>query len=95
MVLDGAGYHRSKLVKDKAKLLNIELHYLPHYSPNLNPIECLWKVLNEHARNNQYFATAKLLRQQIDKLFEVTSPKIADVLNSRISANFQTFNSAL
>ena len=95
LILDGAGYHRSQIVKDKAKELNIELHYLPPYSPNLNPIERLWKVLNEHARNNQYFATAKEFRQQIDRFFEVTLPKIGDALNSRINDNFQTFNPAI
>jgi hypothetical protein len=40
-VLDGAGYHRSSVVVEKAKELNIKLHYLPPYSPNLNPIERL------------------------------------------------------
>jgi transposase len=94
LILDGASYHRSQIVRDKAKELNIELHYLPPYSPNLNPIERLWKVLNELARNNQYFATAKAFRQQIDKFFEVTLPKIGDALNSRINDNFQTFNPA-
>ena len=59
LVLDGAGYHRSLLVKNEAEKLDIELHYLPAYSPNLNPIERLWKVMNEHARNGEYFATAK------------------------------------
>jgi hypothetical protein len=29
LVLDGAGYHRSKEVKDKATELGITLHYLP------------------------------------------------------------------
>jgi hypothetical protein len=53
IVLDGAGYHRSSVVAEKAKELNIKLHYLPPYSPNLNPIERLWKVMNEHARNNK------------------------------------------
>jgi transposase len=37
IVLDGAGYHRSSVVVEKAKELNIKLHYLPPYSPNLNP----------------------------------------------------------
>lgn len=41
IILDGAGYHRSDLVKDAAFVLNIELHFLPPYSPNLNPIERL------------------------------------------------------
>ncbi len=66
LIHDGAGYHRSDDVKKKAKSLNIALHYLPPDSPNLNPIERLWKVMNEHARNNRYFATAKVSRQQID-----------------------------
>ena len=46
LVLDGAGYHRNKLVIDEAEKLNITLHYLHPYSPNLNPIERLWKVMN-------------------------------------------------
>ncbi|WP_152558696.1 IS630 family transposase, partial [Endozoicomonas numazuensis] len=37
MVLDGAGYHRSKEVVEEAENLGIKLHYLPPYSPNLNP----------------------------------------------------------
>ena len=62
IILDGAGYHRAELVKEWAYVMNIELHYLPPYSPNLNPIERLWKVMNEEALNNRYFAT--ILRQQ-------------------------------
>ena len=33
--------------------------------PNLNPIERLWKVMNEHVRNNKYFATAKKFRKKL------------------------------
>ena len=55
LILDGAGYHRSAVVKEEAKNLNIILDYLPPYSLNLNPIERLWKVMNEYARNNKYF----------------------------------------
>ena len=29
VVLDGAGYHRSEVVRAEAKKLGIELHYLP------------------------------------------------------------------
>jgi transposase len=62
LVQDGAGYHRSKEVKDKATELGITLHYLPPYSPNLNPIERLWKVMNEYVCNNRYFSIAKEFR---------------------------------
>ena len=91
LVLDGAGYHRSNVVIDKAKELGITLHYLPPYSPNLNPIERLWKVMNEHARNNRYFATAKAFRESINHFFDTTLPAIGADLNTRINDNFQRF----
>ena len=69
VILDGAGYHRSQLVKDFARILNIELHYLPPYSPNLNPIERLWKVMHEHARNNVYFPTKASFKDAIKSIF--------------------------
>jgi len=94
LVLDGAGYHRSQIVIDAAKELNITLHYLPPYSPNLNPIERLWKVMNEHARNNIYFESAKSFRQQITTFFDETLPEIGSSLNKRINDNFQVLKSA-
>jgi transposase len=94
LILDGAGYHREKVVKDKADELNITLHFLPPNSPNLNPIERLCKVMDEHVRNNKYFAMAKALRDKIDEFFSQTLPKIRDILASRIKDNFQVLNSA-
>ena len=38
LILDGAGYHKAKTVAQRAKELDIQLHFLPPYSPNLNPI---------------------------------------------------------
>lgn len=64
VILDQSGYHRSDILKKTAKALNIKLHYLPAYSPNLNPIERLWKVMNEHIRNNKFFASAKNLEKR-------------------------------
>lgn len=92
LILDGAGYHRSKVVKSKAIELGIELHYLPPYSPNLNPIERLWKVMNEHARNNKYFSSSKEFRLSIDTFFDETLPNIGNTLNGRINDKFQTFD---
>ena len=94
IILDGAGYHRSNLVKDAATALNIELHYLPPYSPNLNPIERLWKVMNEKSRNNVYFKTKRDFKAAIDQFFAVTLPEIAGSLTSRINDHFQVLKSA-
>ncbi len=67
---------------------------MPPYSPNLNPIERLWKVMNEHARNNQYFSSAKQFREKIDQFFDETLPQIGESLRSRINDNFQVLNPA-
>uniref|UniRef100_UPI000E64FB41 IS630 family transposase n=1 Tax=Vibrio cholerae TaxID=666 RepID=UPI000E64FB41 len=94
LILDGAAYHRTELVKDTAKVLNLELHYLPPYSPNLNPIERLWKVMNEHARNNVYFSSKREFISAIKEFFDVTLPKVAGSLVSRITDNFQLLKPA-
>ncbi|MBD2790377.1 transposase, partial [Xenorhabdus sp. DI] len=89
-ILDGAGYHRSEIVKFFAEALNIELHYLPPYSPNLNPIERLWKYANEQIRNNVYFPDAKTFRETFHHFFHVTFPEKIQELTTRLTDNFQT-----
>lgn len=94
LILDQAGYHRCIEVRDAADKLNIKLFYLPTYSPNLNSIERLWKVMNEHARNNKFFKSPDAFRQSITDFFQVTLPKIADMLSTRINDNFQKLDYA-
>ncbi|ARR48931.1 IS630 family transposase [Photobacterium damselae subsp. damselae] len=94
LILNSAGYHRSDLVRDAAFVLNIELHYLPPYSPNLNPIERLWKVMNEQVRNNVYFKNKRAFEAAIGRFFTVILPEIAGSLASRINDNFQVLNPA-
>ncbi len=94
VILDQSGYHRSDELKKAAKSLNIKLHYLPAYSPNLNPIERLWKVMNEHVRNNVFFKTSSEFREKIHAFFNETLPVIGDSLVTRINDNFQKLNCA-
>jgi transposase len=58
LILDQGPYNTSADTKGAARKYGIILHYLPPYSPNLNPIERLWKVMNERARNNRFFGSA-------------------------------------
>jgi transposase len=90
VILDQSGYHKSKLVREYAQDQGIELHYLPPYSPNLNPIERLWKVMNEVVRNNRFFSSAREFREAIEGFFETTLPSMTDALRARINDNFQT-----
>jgi len=45
LVLDNFATHKAKSVRELAQKLNILLIYLPPYSPDLNPIEFLWKSI--------------------------------------------------
>jgi transposase len=44
-IIDNFSSHRSKLVMQKAKELDIYFVFLPTYSPDLNPIEFIWKSI--------------------------------------------------
>lgn len=54
-ILDQGPANKAINVRDVAQMLNIELVYLPPYSPNLNPIERLWKLFKKIALKNKYF----------------------------------------
>ncbi len=95
LILDQGSYNTSIDTKNAAKKVGIVLHYLPTYSPNLNPIERLWKVMNEYARNNQFFPSAKDFRRSILAFFEETWPEISRKMTDRINDNFQCIKSAL
>jgi transposase len=47
VIWDGAPWHRSQLAQAQAEHLGIELIPLPGYSPDLNPIEGLWKWMRQ------------------------------------------------
>ena len=93
IILDQAGYHRSEELAKYAEANHIQLHFLPPYSPNLNPIERLWKVMNEEARNNRYFKSAKEFRESIRGFF-TKIPELTTLLMSRITDNFQIIGAA-
>lgn len=90
LILDRGSYNTSAQTKASAEKHGIILYHLPAYSPNLNPIERVWKVMNEYVRNNKVFASAKEFRQDILEFFNTTWLKISSTLRGRINDNFQT-----
>lgn len=71
------------------------MHILPPYSPNLNPIERLWKVMNEFSRNNQVFKTFDDFKEKIHTFFSDTWGTIAEDFRTRINDNFQSLKPVL
>jgi transposase len=88
IILDRSGYHTSEKTLKAAKERDIELHFLPPYSLNLNPIERLWKIINNHVRNNRYFRTAREFKHDIMAFFWKTWDSIAEKMRDRINDNF-------
>jgi hypothetical protein len=47
LLLDNVRYNYAQTVMEEARRQRILLDYLPPYSPNLNPIERLWKFVRQ------------------------------------------------
>lgn len=92
LFLDNAGYHRSKEVRRYAKKLKIKFHYLPPYSPNLNPIERLWKIFHEKVTRNRYYEKFAEFVEAAQYFFR-NIYKHKKILQNRINDNFQLLNS--
>lgn len=63
ITIDNAPWHRGRLITDVlAQHPHLELYRLPSYSPQLNVIERLWKVLRRRATHNRLFETLDELK---------------------------------
>jgi transposase len=73
--------------------LEIELLFLPPYSPNLNIIERLWKFTKKKILYGEYCETPHLFHQAILDFFTAVSTKYETELNSLLlTLNFQFFD---
>ena len=62
IVMDGAGWHKSK---DLRMPPNIRIELLPPYCPELNPVERLWKYIKDKTIKNKVFSTLEELEIEI------------------------------
>ena len=65
VVWDGAPYHRAKAVWAEAASLGITLMPLPGYSPDLMPVEALWRWLREDVTYHHCHATTDDLIRRV------------------------------
>ena len=96
IVLDNAKYQRCNLVKQLADELNIELLFLPSYSPNLNIIERYWKWLKKNCLNCKYYETFEKFRNAIDTALSKTiNHENKTELDTLLNLNFQLYDNAI
>jgi len=94
VVLDNARYQRCVLVQNFAADFQIELLFLPTYSPNLNLIERLWKFVKKrclYGRHHDSFAT---FTAAIETCLAQTQTTHFKALHSLLASHFQTFEKA-
>ena len=65
LIWDGAPYHRANAVREVAADLAIDLRPLPAYSPDLMPVEPLWRWLREDVTYHHCHATAEDLIRRV------------------------------
>jgi len=92
--LDNARYQKCALVREKAKSLNIELCFLPAYSPNLNLIERMWKFVKKKCLYSKYYEKFPAFKTAISKCLDETMTTHKSDLDSLLSLRFQLFQKA-
>lgn len=89
IICDNGPSNKNKKLVEYLKTSRIKVHYLPPYSPNLNPIERLWKVLREKKTYNKCYEKFVNFKAAIRGFFFEDIPKMKDELAKRINDNFQ------
>ena len=79
------------MVQDLAGVLNIELLFLPSYSPNLNLIERLWKFVKKAALNSRYHSSFAEFQGVIDQCLDELPTTHRPQISTSMTAVFQTF----
>jgi transposase len=91
VILDNARYQKCQLVFDKAASLNIDLLYLPPYSPNLNIIERIWKFVKKKCLYSKYYSEFDTFKNAISDCLAHTHDTYKKDMDSLLTLNFQSF----
>jgi transposase len=92
IILDNAKYQKCELVTNLALQLNIELLYLPPYSPNFNLIERFWKFVKKNCLNSRYYKDFNTFSTSISTLVDNAHITHKEELNSLLTWNFQLYS---
>lgn len=71
VITDNAKYHHARLHRPwrDQNVARFVLDYLPPYSPELNPIERVWKLTRRQCLHNRYFAQLEEVIEAVESEF--------------------------
>ena len=91
LVLDNARYQRNSWVMQLAEECDIELLFLPSYSPNLNLIERYWRLIKKEALYGRYYPDFAAFRAGIEEAMRKLQNEKENKVISMMTLKFQTF----
>jgi transposase len=71
LIIDNAKYHHANLHRTwrQEQAPDFVLDYLPPYSPDLNPIERVWKLVRKLRLHDEYFPTLQTVIDAVESQF--------------------------
>jgi transposase len=88
LILDNARYQRCRRVQELAASRGMELLYLPSYSPNLNRIERLWKLVKKQCLYSKYYENFALFKETITECLGKVGTEYKRELETLLTLNF-------
>lgn len=77
LVCDGAAWHKAKALNIPE---NIRLAFIPPYTPEMNPIEQIWKEIRKRGFRNQIFQTLnKVVERLCHTIRSISSETIMSI----------------
>lgn len=93
VILDNAAYQRCRKVRQCAESLNINLIFLPSYSPNLNLIERLWRFLRQKVNANRFYSSFQEFFEIVKTFLSTVHIRFYSQLVSLLAYHFELFDS--
>jgi transposase len=94
-ITDQGAYYTCNDVKEYLETSRIKMYHLPTYSPNLNPIERLWKLFHKNVSNNKYYKNFSDFKAAAMAFFSDTYIGNKSIFANTINDNFQTLPSTI
>ncbi|RAP35401.1 IS630 family transposase [Candidatus Marinamargulisbacteria bacterium SCGC AAA071-K20] len=95
VVIDNARYYKNKTVKAWLENSRIEPIFLPTYSPNLNLIERVWKVLKKERISNKFYPKFSDFKEAILDFCNKASPEHKALLKKSVGTKLHLLKPAL
>ena len=89
--LDNARYHHALMVRQwlKRNGCRISLHFVPTYSPHLNPIERLWGVMHRNVTHNICYESFRTFKHKTMSFLTREVPKNWCAYRDSVTDNFR------